>query len=56
VTVNGDNKDEGIEEYFFVNLTDPVNAAFGDNQGRGTIIDDDTAPPPPPGGTVLLFR
>ena len=28
-------------ETFFVNLSSPVNAAFGDNQGVGTIINDE---------------
>ena len=31
-------------ESFVVNLTSPVNAVIGDNQGQGTIVDDD--PPP----------
>ena len=26
---------------FFVNLTSPVNGVFGDNQGRGDILNDD---------------
>ena len=40
VTVLGDLTVE-INETFVVNLSNPVNAAFGDNQGVGTIADDD---------------
>lgn len=40
VQVRGDTIDEP-DETFFVNLTNPVNAQFGDNQGKGTIIDDE---------------
>jgi hypothetical protein len=28
-------------ETFFVNLSNPANATFGDSQGMGTIIDND---------------
>nr|HQU84900.1 Calx-beta domain-containing protein [Pyrinomonadaceae bacterium] len=42
VTVNGDTTPE-LDETFFVNLTNPQNAAFGDNQALGTILDDDNA-------------
>ena len=41
ITVNGDQKFEA-DETLFVNLTTPVNAAIGDNQGLGTILNDDT--------------
>ena len=40
VTVLGDLTVE-LNETFFVNLANPANATFGDNQGLGTIIDDD---------------
>ncbi len=40
VTVNGDIIPE-LDETFFVNLSNPVNAVFGDNQAVGTILDDD---------------
>jgi CSLREA domain-containing protein len=43
VTVNGDVFFEA-NETFFVNLSNPVDAAFGDAQGVGTITNDD--PPP----------
>ncbi|MEM6539987.1 MAG: gliding motility-associated C-terminal domain-containing protein, partial [Bacteroidota bacterium] len=42
LVVNGDEKLEG-NETFFVNLSNPTNAAITDNQGQGTIINDDTA-------------
>jgi VCBS repeat-containing protein len=42
VYANFDRVDE-LDETFFVNLTDFVNASAGDAQGVGTIIDDDTA-------------
>ncbi|MEO0092412.1 MAG: Calx-beta domain-containing protein, partial [candidate division WOR-3 bacterium] len=29
------------DEYFYVNLSNPVNAGFGDDQGLGTILNDD---------------
>lgn len=41
VTVIGDLTPE-LDETFFVNLSNPVNATFGDNQGLGTIKDDDS--------------
>lgn len=40
VLVNGDQKFEP-DETFFVNLTNPINATIGDNQGLGTITNDD---------------
>jgi hypothetical protein len=43
VPVNGDLTLEG-DEHFFVNLSNPVNAAIGDGQGDGTIVNDDGAP------------
>ena len=43
VDVNGDIKLEADED-FFVDLSSPVNAVLGDNQGKGTIANDD--PPP----------
>jgi large repetitive protein len=42
VVINGDTTFEP-NEFFFVNLFAPVNAAFNDNQGRGTILNDDSA-------------
>ena len=43
VPVIGDNRDED-DEAFFVNLTNPVNAALDVAQGLGTIVNDDVAP------------
>jgi glucose/arabinose dehydrogenase len=43
VTVNGDTQQEP-NETFNVNLTAPVNATTGDNQGVGTILNDDGQP------------
>ncbi|MCW5958514.1 MAG: Ig-like domain repeat protein [Pyrinomonadaceae bacterium] len=40
VTVNGDTEIE-LNETFFVNLSNPVNATIADNQGIGTIENDD---------------
>jgi hypothetical protein len=40
VTINGDQNFEP-NETLFVNLTNPVNATIGDNQGVGTILNDD---------------
>ena len=40
VTVNGDGLEE-LNETFFVNLTNPVNATVADAQGVGTINNDD---------------
>jgi len=42
VTVNGDTKFEGAEN-FFVNLSNATGATIGDAQGQGTIINDDGA-------------
>jgi hypothetical protein len=42
VTVNGDDIVEA-DETFFVNLTNPTNAALVDAQGVGTILNDDVA-------------
>jgi hypothetical protein len=39
--VNGDQKTEPDETVFVV-LSNPVNAAFSDSQGTGTILNDDT--------------
>jgi hypothetical protein len=41
VVVNGDQKTEPDETVFVV-LSNPVNAAFSDSQGQGTILNDDT--------------
>ena len=41
--VNGDTLDEANESYF-VNLSNPSNAAVTDGQGLGTITDDDAMP------------
>ncbi len=43
VPVLEDTLDEP-DETFFVNLTAPTNATFGDDQGLGTIVDDDAPP------------
>ena len=43
VFVRGDTFDE-VDELFRVNLSNPVNATLGDQQGLCTIIDDDVAP------------
>jgi len=43
VDVTGDAVTEG-DETFFVNLTNPQNAAIGNAQGTGTIVDGDGAP------------
>ncbi|MCK6549144.1 hypothetical protein L6R52_25100, partial [Myxococcota bacterium] len=43
VSVAGDVLDE-VNETFFVNLTNPVNATTADAQGQGTITDDDAPP------------
>jgi hypothetical protein len=40
VTVLGDTKDE-VNEYFYVNLSIPVDGTIADNQGVATIIDND---------------
>jgi hypothetical protein len=40
VTIIGDLTPE-LDETFFINLSNPVNASFGDNQALGTIKDDD---------------
>lgn len=42
VTILGDTVDE-FDETFFVNLSNPTNAALLDGQGLGTITDDDVA-------------
>ncbi len=44
VIVNGDFLDE-TNETFFVELSNPDNAAIGEGQAIGTIIDDDAPPP-----------
>jgi hypothetical protein len=43
VQVKGDRIDE-LDESFFVNLTQPTNAAIADNQAVGTITDNDVPP------------
>ena len=43
VTINGDTTFES-NETFSVNLSSPVNAALGDDQGVGTITNDDQQP------------
>jgi Galactose oxidase-like, Early set domain/Calx-beta domain/Glyoxal oxidase N-terminus len=43
IPVVGDTVSESTEN-FFVNLSNPVNAVFGDNQGVGTINNDDSTP------------
>jgi glucose/arabinose dehydrogenase len=48
VTVNGDGLEE-LNETFFVNLTNPVNATVNDAQGVGTINNDDVLASLPPG-------
>lgn len=40
VSIRGDLLNE-LDEFFFVNLTNPINASLADSQGRGTITDDD---------------
>jgi hypothetical protein len=44
VKVQGDTTEE-VDETFFVNLSNPVNATIADNQGLGTIENDDAALP-----------
>src|SRR5205085_1778474 len=39
VVVKGDTLDE-VDETFVVNLSNPINATIGDDQGLGTIADD----------------
>jgi len=46
VWVLGDTEKE-YDEYYYVKLFNPTNAAFGDNRGQCTIIDDDGPPPEP---------
>ena len=43
VTILDDTLDE-LDETYFVNLANPVNATIADGQGLGTIVDDDAAP------------
>ena len=40
ITVFGDTVQEP-DETFFVDLSEPVNAALGESRGVGTILDDD---------------
>lgn len=40
VSVIGDTSVE-LDETFFINLSNPVNATIGDGQGEGSIVDDD---------------
>ncbi len=44
ITINGDTTFEP-NDFFFVNLTAPINATLSDSQGQGTITNDDPAPP-----------
>ncbi len=44
-----------FDETFFVNLSQPANAAIADNQGQATIINDDTAPTPSPTPATTRF-
>lgn len=44
IPIKGENVREDTEK-FFVDLTDPVNAAISDGTGRGRIIDDDPDDP-----------
>ena len=43
VSVAGDKLDEDKEQ-FFVDLSSPINAVFGDDRGKGTIEDNDDKP------------
>ena len=43
ITINGDTSLES-NETFFVNLSNPTNAAILDGQGQGTILEDDSPP------------
>lgn len=47
ITINSDKVDEDLEQ-FFVNLTNPQGATFGDAQGVGSIADDDEPTPATP--------
>jgi subtilisin family serine protease len=49
IKVKGDNIAEP-DEYFYLNLSNPVNAVISDGQGIGTIIDNDGAAPGSGGG------
>ena len=44
VQVKGETLSE-VDETFFVNLANPVNATISDTQGRGTIVNDDAVLP-----------
>jgi uncharacterized repeat protein (TIGR01451 family) len=55
VPVLGDVEVED-DEVFFVDLTNPANAAITDAQGRGTIVNDDFPPPPTAFFTVTPCR
>ncbi len=50
VAITGDTAVE-LDETFFVNLTNPVNAVISDGQAVGTITNDDSAP-----STVPVFN
>ncbi len=50
VMVNGDLLDE-LNENFYLNLSNPVNATITDSQGIGTIVDDDETS----GGITVVF-
>src|SRR5204862_376659 len=53
IPVNGDTLFEP-DETFFVNLSNPTNAAIQDAQGTGTILNDDTSPSPPATPSVVI--
>lgn len=42
VTVNGDFATEPTD-FFYLNLSNPINATIADGQARGTIVDDDAS-------------
>ena len=41
VSITDDTLYEGVDETFYVNLSNPSNATIADNQGLGTIVDND---------------
>jgi hypothetical protein len=52
VGVIGDTKYEPFpDEYFVVQLSDPINAVFGQSLGVGTIVNDDSSGGPSPSGS-----
>jgi Calx-beta domain-containing protein len=52
ITINGDTTSE-LDETFFVNLSNPVNAKVADPQGVGTILSDDA---PPAGSNSFIIN